>query len=63
MRAKTLLGGEWATVRPLMNKHFGQAADPRCEICSQVSCAPAWYSVRTRRFRCKGCFDARAEKV
>ena len=61
MKPKTLLLGEWASVRPMMNKHFGKGADPRCEFCLHISCASAWYSIHTRRFRCKSCFDPIAE--
>lgn len=54
---KTLVNGEWCKVRPMMNKRFGLGADPRCELCLSMSCATAWYSIKTRRFRCLSCFD------
>jgi len=55
-RTKTVFDGEWVKVRPLMNKHFGADADPRCELCGRLSCAVAWYSIKTNRFRCTKCF-------
>lgn len=48
--------GEWIKVRPLMNKNFGADADPCCELCLRLSCATAWYSIKTNRFRCAKCF-------
>lgn len=56
MKAKMLFGGEWAKVRPMMNKRFGKDADPRCELCGRLSCATAWYSVERKVFRCRKCF-------
>jgi hypothetical protein len=55
MRGKTVRAGEWVRVRPLMNKRY--PADGHCRICRRMSCAPGWFSIKSREFRCTKRFD------
>lgn len=61
MRAKTLWDGEWVKIAVLMNRRF-VPTDPRCEVCLRVSCAPAWFSIKTKRVRCLACFTPESYK-
>ena len=55
-RSKIVWAGEWVRVRPFFNKHY--PADGLCRICRRLSCAPGWFSIKSREFRCPKCFDA-----
>jgi hypothetical protein len=56
-RSKMVWAGEWVHVRPYLNKHF--PADGLCRDCRRMSCAPGWFSIKSREFRCTKCFDAK----
>jgi hypothetical protein len=56
MQWKTVHDGEWVKVRSFLNQHFGKDSMPVCEICKKMSCAPAWYSIKTQKWRCIKCF-------
>lgn len=56
MKYKTAFDGEWVKTAPLLSKRFGRGVLPNCEMCNRVSCAPAWYSIKRKVFRCLKCF-------
>lgn len=56
MKSKLLYAQEWVKAKPMIDSRFGKGADPRCEVCGKASCATAWYSIKTQRFRCFRCF-------
>jgi hypothetical protein len=56
--SKILFCDEWVKARPFFNKSF--RASGHCEICSRLSCAPGWHSIKSGKFRCVKCFDAEA---
>lgn len=53
---RTCFDGEWITTSPMLSKTWGVGVIPQCEICKGMSCAPHWYSVKRKVFRCKRCF-------
>ncbi len=51
-----LAGDEWMLAN-LLNRKI-QPVDPGCEVCGRSAGSRRWwYSMRTRRFRCRDCFD------
>lgn len=57
MAYKIIYDGEWVKVRPMMNTKWGKdARDPGCELCRSMTCAPAWYSIKRKVYRCTKCF-------
>jgi hypothetical protein len=56
MKWKTLFDDEWVSTSPMMSRRFGVGVLPKCEICGRLSCAPSWYSIKRKVFRCRKCF-------
>ena len=50
MQSKIVWAGEWVKARPFFNKRY--RADGLCRICRRGSCAPGWFSIKSREFRC-----------
>lgn len=58
MKPHSLYADEWVRTT-LLSRSF-KPVDARCELCRKLNCGPYWYSVKTMRVRCYGCFDATA---
>lgn len=56
MAGKYLYDGEWIKMRPLFEKAFDASWEVGCEVCGRVSCAPHWFSTKTKKLRCIACF-------
>ena len=56
MKSKTLFDGEWVKVRPMLNKNFAVGANQQCSMCKRCTCAPMWWSITRKKYRCTSCF-------
>ena len=55
-KSKTIFEEEWVRTSPMLSKRFGKGIIPKCELCGDMSCAPHWYSIKRKVFRCDACF-------
>lgn len=52
---KTAFDGEWVSISPNgISKKWNVWGE--CKKCKRASCAPHWYSIKSKKLYCKKCF-------